>query len=271
LEWIHVCLLNGAYLAEPYNVPKKIKICAVQTSNSKYITIQSLDHTAAAIDVGKDKKLPLINFVSVDPAKVVLKFNSDYISIDSQGKLAAKSSKEEAAAVFKMIRLSAQKFALRTENDNLVSMSTTHLIVIPANIISPKETFTEIPPPITASIQINSNSTFLSVTKSGQITAKSRKIQSSGKFILERITRNVFTIKSSFGKFFTITSDKKIAATKDSVTSLETFCLERLPTGFYWIKCTSGGSYLHVDANGCLVIFGMKSPKETGEFVILYQ
>jgi len=243
----------------------------MQAHNKKFITIQSLDHTAAAIEV-KDKKFPLIHFESVDPEKVVLRYKSDYISIDHQGKLAAKSNQFEAASIFKMIRLPAHKFALRTMNDNLVSMPSNHLVIVPSMPIGPKETFTEIAPPTTISIQTY-NSIFLSVSKSGQISAKPHKIQTTEKFILERISRNVFTFKSSFGKYFTLASDNKtIVASKETATSAsETFCLERLPTGFYWIKCAIGGGYLHIERTGSLVIFGSKPPKETGEFVILYQ
>uniref|UniRef100_A0A6B2KYM8 Intermembrane lipid transfer protein VPS13-like C-terminal domain-containing protein n=1 Tax=Arcella intermedia TaxID=1963864 RepID=A0A6B2KYM8_9EUKA len=268
LEWIHVFLLNGSYLAENYQVPKKIRCVAIQTHHLKFVAFSNMNHTVVTVDIGKDKRMPLIKFFSIDPEKCYLMINSYFVSLDSHKQLVTRTKDVAFATVFHIVKTSIHGFALKTEDGQVVTIQSNQLVVSKSTFISPLETLMEVTPP--SAILIVLNRSFLTVNKQNlQVTTNFTKISQHEKFVLNRIVKNQYAIKSAAtGKYLSLSSDgKSLSVSKDLITTCEAFYLERLPSGLYWIK-TVTGMFIQIDRTGCFI--GNNKPStENGEFHIV--
>jgi len=113
IEWIQVALLNAAFLTEKYIAPIQIYKIAIQYGPNKCFNVQTLDNTTATTEIPKDKKYPLWQVEEISPDKVILKHNGDYISVDSQGRLAARTELRHEATIFQVTKYLDRKFSLR--------------------------------------------------------------------------------------------------------------------------------------------------------------
>jgi len=258
LEWIHVALLNAAFLAEKYVAPFPVYKRGIQTVPGKCAIIQSLDNTAVSTDSPRDKKYPLWEFQRISPDKIILKWNAYYISVDSQGRIGARTDHRTGATIFTLTKYHSHKFSLSTAMGKVIVHSG-KIIVSPEPSILPN-IFMELIPLFTISIVHPKG--YLSVLKNGQLTI-TKTLGNNEKFILEKIDEN-YHIKSHSGKYLT-PNDRTIIASKEVVESNEKFFIERRSTGLSKIK-TNDGNYFFLHQNNTITL----SANSDSEFEIIY-
>lgn len=102
-----------AFLAEKFVAPIPVFKRGIQTVPGKCAHIQTLDNTAGSTEIPRDKKYPLWEIQQISPDKIILKWNTYYISVDSQGRLAARTDLRQEATIFHYTRYHSHKFSLR--------------------------------------------------------------------------------------------------------------------------------------------------------------
>eukprot|EP01125_Pyxidicula_operculata_P000544 TRINITY_DN10550_c0_g1_i1.p1 TRINITY_DN10550_c0_g1~~TRINITY_DN10550_c0_g1_i1.p1 ORF type:complete len:1160 (-),score=231.69 TRINITY_DN10550_c0_g1_i1:11-3280(-) len=271
IEWVHVCLQNGAFLADSNlntfdvkNHPKKFALktmngmyLSVDNKSKKLISIHPTNSMMNAIQSTNGVSLfpsdLVFTFHHVDPEKVKLETSNSLLSVDPEGNvfeitgdeeqqdsfsLSSSSVSTSSAQTFLVIKLPSKKIGLRSDNGKFLTVENSKVFTAPPSavlpLVQPSQMFDRIYLPQLISLYIPKTNSFLTTNKSNILTTiVTNSITDSEKFIIQRVDGENYSLKTINNKIISSKGDNLTVIPTSKTNSIEQYLFHRHSNGLY--------------------------------------